>query len=109
VVDFERARRFYEAIYEMKIEVMDFGGFKMGIFPHRDVGVAICFGAHYKPGTEGPVVYLDANPDLQEVLGRVEDAGGQVLQPKKMISPEYGYMALFLDSEGNRLALHSKG
>lgn len=108
VSDFDQARRFYEAIFDMKVEVMDFGGFRMGVFPHTDVGVAICQGPHYRPSADGVVVYLDANPDLQVVLERIEAAGGQVLQPKKMISPQYGYMALFLDTEGNRLALHSK-
>ncbi len=108
VADFDRAKAFYENIFDMPIEAVDFGGFKMGIFPHKEVGVAICFGEHYRPGANGPVVYLNANPDLQEVLGRVESAGGRVLQAKKFISSEHGSMALFLDSEGNRLALHSK-
>ncbi len=107
VSDFGRAKEFYEQIFDMKIEAIDFGGFKMGIFPHKNVGAAICCGAWYKPGSNGTIVYLDANPDLSEVQGRIEKAGGKIIQPKKQISPEYGYMALFEDSEGNRLALHS--
>lgn len=105
--DFERAKKFYEAIFEMEIEALDFGGLQMGIFPHQEVGCAICSGEWYKAGPQGPVVYLNANPDLEIVLKRVEKAGGKIIQNKKEISPEYGFMALFLDSEGNRLGLHS--
>jgi predicted enzyme related to lactoylglutathione lyase len=107
VNDFERAKTFYETIFNIELYVNDLGGFKMGVFPHGDVGVAICFGAWYKPCDAGTIVYLDANPNLDDVLGRVEAAGGKILQEKKQISPDYGYMALFNDCEGNRLALHS--
>ena len=105
--DFDRAKEFYEAIFKMEIEATDFGGFKMGIFPHKDVGCAICHGDGYKPGDQGTIVYLDASPDLTEVLNRVENAGGKIIQGKKQISPEHGFMALFIDSEGNKMALHS--
>jgi len=50
---------------------------------------------------------LNGNPDVQIILDRIEAAGGQILVPKTEISPEYGHMAVFLDSEGNRIALHS--
>ncbi len=105
--DFDRAIGFYEQIFGTKIEPNDFGNFKMGILPHKEVGCAICWGEAYKPGDQGPLVYLDASPDLTEILNKVAAAGGKVLQEKKQISPEYGYMALFIDSEGNRMALHS--
>ena len=105
--DFERAISFYENVFKTSIHINDFGSFKMGIFPHKQVGGAICYGEHYQPGTSGPLVYLNANPDLQIIQDRIEGAGGKILVPKKPISPEHGFMALFLDSEGNRLALHS--
>ncbi len=107
VSDFDRAKTFYETIYKIEIEVMDFGPFKMGIFPHHNVGCAICYGERYTPGNQGSVVYLDANPDLNEILNRIENAGGQILQVKKQISDAHGFMGLFIDSEGNRMALHS--
>lgn len=107
VQDFERAKTFYEGIFGMTIQVADFGGFKMGFFPRREVGCALCQGEGYQPGPQGAVVYLDANPDLEEVSDRIEPSGGKILQAKKQISEEHGYMALFLDSEGNRLALYS--
>lgn len=96
--DFDRARNFYEKIFEMKVEVSDFGSFKMGIFPHKDTGGAIVQGEHYTPGPDGVVVYLNAEPDLQKVLDRVEKEGCKVLQSKKQISPEHGFMGLFIDS-----------
>ncbi|MDH3650919.1 MAG: VOC family protein, partial [Saprospiraceae bacterium] len=100
-------RTFYEAIFEIELQVLNLGDLKMGMFPHRGVGCAICHGKHYQAGASGPVVYLDANPDLLLVQNRIGPAGGEVLMPKKQISPEHGYMALFTDPEGNRLALRS--
>ena len=60
----------------------------------------------HKPSTEGAVVYLNANPDLSTVLSKVESAGGG--EPKTQITPEIGFMAFFLDTEGNKVALHSQ-
>ncbi len=107
VDDFDRAKSFYETIFQTSIDAIDFGPFKMGLFPHKKVGCAICKGDGYKTGDAGTVVYMNANPDLQHVQDRIEAAGGKIIQAKKQISPEHGFMALFIDSEGNRLALHS--
>jgi predicted enzyme related to lactoylglutathione lyase len=73
------------------------------------IGGALCHNKDfYKPSlTDGPLIYLNGNPDVQNVLDRVEAAGGKVLVPKTQISPEYGYMAVIIDTEGNRIALHS--
>ena len=110
VSDFDRAKKFYETILNCQMHAQDFMGFKMGFLPSDQgaLGGAICWGEWYKPSTDGTLVYLNANPDLAEVLSRIENAGGKVIMPKKQISPEYGYMALFTDSEGNRVALHSQ-
>ena len=82
------------------------------MFPLQDmmgVGGALVHNADfYKPSaTEGPLIYLNANPDVQLVLDKVETAGGKIMVPKTQISPEYGYMAVLMDTEGNRVALHS--
>ena len=106
--DLPRAKKFYDAIFQMDIHLVDFGGFKMGIFPHKGVGAALCQHESYQPSDKkGVLVYLNANPDLQTVLDRVEAAGGTIIRPKTQISKEHGYMALFIDSEGNRLGLGS--
>lgn len=64
-------------------------------------------GFHRPSATDGPLIYLNANPDVQNVLDRVEAAGSKIAVPKTQISPEYGYMAVFIDTEGNRIALHA--
>jgi predicted enzyme related to lactoylglutathione lyase len=64
-------------------------------------------GFHKPSLTEGPLIYLNGNPDLQLVLDKVEGAGGKIMVPKTQISPEYGYMAVIIDTEGNRVGLHS--
>lgn len=59
--------------------------------------------------TDGTLVYFTAfSGDLNNELGRVEKAGGKVLQEKTLIAEGYGQMALILDTEGNRIALHSR-
>lgn len=107
VLDMERAQKFYETVFDTTIEVNDMGGFKMGIFPHKKVGCALCQHEAYVPAGKGVLVYMNANPDLSSALNQIEAAGGQVLKPKTQISPEHGFMALFHDTEGNMLALHS--
>jgi hypothetical protein len=82
----------------------------MAFFPSGEgsVGGALCKGDSYSPSTDGAIIYFNANPDLSFVLSKVEKAGGKIVMPKKQISEEYGYMALIIDSEGNRVALHSQ-
>ena len=79
----------------------------MAIFPLKEVGCALCFGQGYRPNQDGVLVYMNAEPDLEEVLNKVESAGRKVIREKNMISAEHGFMAVFSDSEGNRLAFHS--
>lgn len=112
VADIDRAQKFYEAILEIQMIPMDFPNLKMRMFPLEDmmgVGGALCdSGGFHKPSeTDGPLVYLNANPDVQNVLDRVEAAGGKIIVPKTEISPEYGNMAVIIDTEGNRIAFHS--
>ena len=64
-------------------------------------------GFHKASLTDGVLIYLNGNPDVQLVLDKVEAAGGKIMVPKTQISPEYGFMAVFVDTEGNRIGLHS--
>lgn len=112
VSDINRARKFYEQIFEIEMSEVDLGdGPKMALFPTEDSGTGgalIQFLEWYQPSdSKGPLLYLNANPDLKTVLDRVEKAGGKITIPKRQISPEFGYMAVILDTEGNRIALHS--
>jgi uncharacterized protein len=110
--DIDRAQKFYETIFGISLIPMDMPDMKMRMFPIDNPmegvgGTLVDSGGFHKPSaTDGPLIYLDGNPDLQIVLGKVEAAGGKILVAKMEISPEYGYMGVFLDTEGNRIALH---
>ena len=114
VIDMTRARQFYEKVFDIKIHIVEMGETEMGWFPFpkdpqaRGAGGALIQNvAHYKPADNGVLIYFSSE-EISAELNKVKEAGGQVLQEKKMISPDIGYMALFLDSEGNRIALHSR-
>lgn len=111
-LDLDRAQKFYETIFDIQMIPMDMPQLQMRLFPTEDqmnIGGAICnSGDFYKPSADsGPLVYLNGNPDVQLILDKVKIAGGTIVIPKTQISPEHGYMAVFLDTEGNRIALHS--
>ena len=111
--DINRAAKFYENIMGLTLSPMDLPNIKMRMFPIEDmengVGGALVNsnGFHIPSSTEGPLIYLNGNPDVQVILDKVESAGGKILVPKTEISPEYGYMAVIIDTEGNRIAFHS--
>lgn len=111
--DINRAQKFYETIFGISMMPMDLPNIKMRMFPLDDmmtqVGGALVDsgGFHKASATDGPLIYLNANPDVQQVLDKVEAAGGKIMVPKTEISPEYGFMGVFTDTEGNRIGLHS--
>jgi predicted enzyme related to lactoylglutathione lyase len=111
--DINRAQKFYETIFDISMIPMDMPNIQMRMFPLDDmmtqVGGALVDsgGFHKASATDGPLIYLNANPDVQNVLDKVVEAGGSIMVPKTEISPEYGFMAVFMDTEGNRIALHS--
>lgn len=108
--DFDRACEFYGKIFNGEINKMDMpGGMKMGMFPHYEVGSvggAVVAGEGYEPAQKGILPYLNGGDDLAIPLSKVEKAGGKVVMPKTSIG-ENGFMAQFIDTEGNRVALHS--
>ncbi len=109
VKNLDRAQTFYSTVLANRLERMEIAGQKMSMFPMGKTAVsgALVQAEGYVPSTEGSLVYLNANPDLSPALARVEAAGGKILLPKTEISPEAGYFALLLDTEGNKVALHS--
>lgn len=112
-IDINRAQKFYETIFGINMMPMDMPNIKMRMFPLDDmmtqVGGALVDsgGFHKASATDGPLIYLNANPDVQTVLDKVVTAGGSIMVPKTEISPEYGFMGVFTDTEGNRIGLHS--
>ncbi len=109
----DRATKFYETIFGITLSPMDLPNIKMRMFPLENMmtqvgGALVDSGGFHKPSaTDGPLIYLNGNPDVQLVLDKVEAAGGKIMVPKTEISPEYGSMAVIIDTEGNRIALHS--
>lgn len=112
VTNFDRAKKFYETIFDITLNEMQMGPYRMGGFPaepgNGKLSGAICQAEGYKPSTDGTVVYFNGNPDLQPVLDRVEKAGGKIAVPKTQITPEIGYFAFIIDSEGNKVGIHSQ-
>jgi len=107
--DFSRAVSFYKAILDLKIKETEMYGTKMGFFPTdgKNVSGAIVQGEDYKPSKDGIIAYLNGGNDLQNVLDKVENNNGKVIVPKTQISPEMGYFGMFIDTEGNKMAVHS--
>jgi hypothetical protein len=110
VSDMDRALKFYNAILGVEMSAAEaMPGFKMAMFPVEDgVGGALLHGDGYAPSADGTIVYLNGGENLSTVLDRVEGAGGSVARPKMDVG-EYGFIALFMDSEGNKVGLHSMG
>src|SRR3954462_7861463 len=109
VTDFERAKKFYETLFNYQMPQSDMGPARMGFFLYDfnggKVGGAIVYNPDfYTPCENGSLVYLNAQPDLQIILSRVEEAGGKINMQKTLISAEQslGYWALITDTEGNR-------
>lgn len=107
--DFARAVKFYKAILGAEIQEIDMDGTRMGMLPSdgENLSGAIVQGTDIKPSSDGVTVYLNGGKDLQGTLNKVEKNGGKVIVPKTQISPEFGFFALFIDTEGNKLGLHS--
>lgn len=114
VKDMERAKKFYETVFDISIKVVEMGKITMGWFPFADDPEARGSGGSlvkndefYKPSSNGVLIYFSST-EITTELNKIENSGGVILQQKTLISDEIGYMALFLDSEGNRIALHSQ-
>jgi uncharacterized protein len=110
-IDLKRAMKFYGSVFGIKMELMEMGDMAAAMFPWKDgsgkANGSLTKSKMHKPSkTSGCVIYLNADPDLSKALGKVEKAGGKVTMPKTSIGPN-GFMAFFIDSEGNRMAMHS--
>lgn len=107
--DFKRAVSFYKSILEVEVHELEMFGTKMGMFPTdgKNVSGAIVQGADYLPSTDGVLAYLNGGNNLQDVLNKVEKNNGKVIVPKTQISPEMGYFGMFIDTEGNKIGVHS--
>jgi predicted enzyme related to lactoylglutathione lyase len=110
-VDFERAKKFYEAVFQAEMEILTMPEFDqtMAFFPSdqaEGVGGSIVKSPDAKPAQVGSLIYLNGGDDLSKPLGRVEAAGGKIAIPKTTLGP-HGFFATFTDTEGNLVGFHS--
>lgn len=112
VKNYDRAKQFYTTVMGIKIQDhhMPEQNVKYGMFPYDNdnngVGGGLVESAEAKPTTDGPTIYLNGGDNLSVPLDKIEASGGKVIMPKTDIG-ENGFMAQFIDTEGNRIALHS--
>jgi uncharacterized protein len=111
-LDLDRAVRFYSAVLGAAVQKQEYPGMTIALLPGADSAEPCVSGclftkADEKPSDRGMLVYLNAEGRLDEAISAVESNGGKVLQPRHQIGP-HGFRAVVLDSEGNRVALHSR-
>ena len=113
VTDMKRAIKFYETVFDFKLDHRILGPLEMAWFPEIEngkgsTGSLVLHKDFYKPSADGILIYFSSpTGDLANEEKRVEKAGGRIIFPKKLIAENIGYMSVFLDSEGNRIAMHS--
>ena len=107
--NFQRAVSFFNQIYNIEMDTTEVNGYAMAFFPAKGgIGGAVVAGEGCIPNTSGPLIYLNGGRDLNTILAKVEPAGGRIIMDKTLINEHVGYFAILMDTEGNRLALHSK-
>jgi predicted enzyme related to lactoylglutathione lyase len=108
VLDLARAVNFYSHLFQVEFEMMEQGDYSMSLFPSQiGGGGALMKGPGSVPSEYGALIYLNANDHIPLMLKRVEEAGGRIILEQTTINEEMGSFGLFIDTEGNRLALHS--
>lgn len=110
--DFARAKAFYAKVLDVQIQDDSNPQMQYAYLPSEPenggFGGAIASGENFVPSMTGTTIYLDGGNDLSLPLGRVESAGGKVILPKTSIGNN-GFIALFIDTEGNKVGFHSLG
>jgi len=108
VLDLNRAMLFYNHIYDIKMEMTELNEYAMAFFPtETGIGGALVMGPGCVPSETGSLIYLNGGTNLQVLLTKIQKAGGRIIMEKTKIDNDSGYFALFIDTEGNKLALHS--
>jgi uncharacterized protein len=113
VTNMDRAIKFYSAVLGREVSKMSEGGMQYGLLPHEEQNASGCLcmssdsaGAANKPSQIGPLVYLSVEGRLNDAAKAARANGAKILEERTQIGP-HGFRAVIIDSEGNRIALHS--
>jgi predicted enzyme related to lactoylglutathione lyase len=109
VEDFDRAKGFYEKILGIETTEMNILNTQIGMFPIKEYLNWGCISKcdQHRPSRDGTLIYLNADNDMEGMLEKVKSAGGEILTPKTKLNDQLGFLTVFLDTEGNRIGLHS--
>ncbi len=110
VTNLSRARKFYTAVFGKELIDANMPGLEMAMFPWK-TGAPHAAGCLIKaeglqPSANATAVYFNCD-DVAVESGKIEQNGGKIITPKFPLG-EWGFAAHFLDTEGNRLGLHSE-
>lgn len=108
-LNFERALNFYNAFLDTELEETDVWGYPAALFQNEGEGVtgALVCSKKFKPTEDGSILYFEGNDKINEMLDRVELAGGKIHTPKTSLGDELGFFALIIDTEGNKIGIYS--
>ena len=113
VTNLDRAIKFYSAVLGSEVNKISEAGFEYGLLPHEEQNSSGCLcvgsdsaGSNNKPSQSGPLIYLSVGGRLDDAIKATNSKGGKVLEGKHQIG-SHGFRAIMVDSEGNRIALHS--
>lgn len=108
VIDLDRAIAFYSKMLGEPVEKVNSGGLVAGILPHADGGSGACLytSPDHLPSNNGPMIYLNTEGRLAKAVEAVKANKGKILKEIHSIGP-HGFCAVVIDSEGNRIAIHS--
>ena len=113
VTNLDRAIKFYSAILGKQVRKLSGDGMEYGLLPHEEQNASGCLcirgdsgGVDNTPSANGPLIYLSVEGRLDQAVEAARANGGKVLRARQKIG-EHGFRAVVIDSEGNRIALHS--
>ena len=110
VANLERAKNFYESVFNIKLIDLPIEWGKESAFPFEKDGTnaagALVEKENYVAGSNNTVAYFSSEDCITEE-SRVEEAGGEIIK-RKMSIGEFGFISVLRDTEGNTIGLHSK-